>query len=76
VVWGGWIAASKLACTAAWILRRPAGITIERLRFQADRVTELRDLQFQAPWTPLTRLKGGNAQAFHYWYQAQRLLSS
>ena len=26
-------------------------------------------------WSPLTRLKGGNAQAFHYWYQAQRILT-
>lgn len=68
------IAAAKVACVAAWIHRRPAGVTIEQLRFQAGRVAELRDLQFQAPWTPLTRLKGGNAQAFHYWYQAQRML--
>ncbi|MEI7940456.1 MAG: nucleotidyl transferase AbiEii/AbiGii toxin family protein [Verrucomicrobiota bacterium] len=70
------VAASKAACTAAWILRRPAGMSIEQLRFQAARAGELRDLQFQAPWTPLTRLKGGNAQAFHYWYQAQRMLTS
>jgi hypothetical protein len=69
------IAAGKVACIAAWIQRRPAGVTIEQLRFQTDRVAELRDLQFQAPWTPLTRLKGGNAQAFHYWYQAQRILN-
>ena len=69
------IAAGKVACIAAWIQRRPAGVTIEQLRFQSDRVAELRDLQFQAPWTPLTRLKGGNAEAFHYWYQAQKILS-
>ena len=69
------IAASKVACVAAWIQCQPAGVTIEQLRFQSDRVAELRDLQIQAPWTPLTRLKGGNAQAFHYWYQAQRILT-
>ena len=69
------IAASKVACVAAWIQRRPAGVTIEQLRFQLERIAELRDLQIQAPWSPLTRLKGGNAQAFHYWYQAQRILT-
>ena len=69
------IAASKVACVAAWIQRHPAGVTIEQLRFQSDRIAELRGLQIQAPWTPLTRLKGGNAQAFHYWYQAQRILT-
>jgi hypothetical protein len=69
------IAAAKVACVAAWIQRRPAGVTIEQLRFQSDRVAELRDLQIQAPWSPLTRLKGGNVQAFHYWFQAQRILT-
>ena len=69
------IAAAKVACVAAWIRRRPAGVTIEQLRFQSDRIAELRDLQIQAPWSPLTRLKGGNAQAFYYWYQAQRILT-
>jgi hypothetical protein len=39
------------------------------------RIAELRDLQIQAPWSPLNRLKGGNAQAFHYWYQAQHILT-
>jgi hypothetical protein len=69
------IAAAKVACLAAWIHRRPAGITIEQLRFQSDRTTELRELQIAAPWLPLNRLKGGNAQAFYYWYRAQRILS-
>jgi hypothetical protein len=69
------IAAAKVACIAAWIQRRPAGVTIEQLRFQSDRAMELRDLQIRAPWSALTRLKGGNAQAFHYWYQAQRILT-
>ena len=70
------IAAGKVACVAAWIQRRPAGVTIEELRFQSDRIAELRDLHIQAPWTPLARLKGGNAEAFHYWYQAQRILNA
>jgi hypothetical protein len=69
------IAAGKVSCVAAWIQRRPAAVTIEQLRFQSDRIAELRDLQIQAPWLPLTRLKGGNAQAFYYWYQAQRILT-
>jgi hypothetical protein len=70
------IATGKAACLAAWIQRRPAGVSIEQLRFQPDRVAELRDLQIEAPWTPLTRLKGGNAPAFHFWHQAQRILAS
>ena len=69
------IATGKAACLAAWIQRRPAGVTIEQLRFQPDRVTELRDLQIEAPWKPLTRLKGGNAPAFYFWYQAQHILA-
>ena len=69
------IAAGKAACLAAWLQRRPDGVTIEQLRFQPDRAAELRDLQIEAPWTPLTRLKGGNATAFHFWYQAQRILA-
>jgi hypothetical protein len=69
------IAAAKVACIAAWIQRRPVGVTIAQLRFQPDRIAQLRDLQIQAPWSPLTRLKGGNAQAFYYWYQAQRILT-
>jgi hypothetical protein len=68
------VAASKAACTAAWILRRSAGISIEQLRYQAARAGELRGLQIPAPWASLTRLKGGNPEAFHYWYQAQRIL--
>lgn len=69
------IAVGKVACAAAWIQRRPAGTTIEQLRFQPDRIAELRDLQIQTPWVPLNRLKGANPQAFHYWYQAQRILA-
>jgi hypothetical protein len=69
------IAAGKAACLAAWIQCRPTGVTIEQLRFQPDQVAELCDLRIQAPWTPLTRLKGGNAPAFHFWYQAQRILA-
>src|SRR5439155_25925150 len=70
------VAASRAACVAAWILRRPAEVSIDLLRFRPDKIEELRDLQLQAPWAPLTRLKGGNADAFHYWYQAQRMLIS
>ena len=67
-------AAAKAACVAAWIQRQPAAVTIDTLRFRADQVATLRDLQIQPPWAPLTRLKGANPQAFHYWFQTQRLL--
>ena len=70
------IAAAKAACVAAWIQRQPRDVTIDSLRFRPDQVATLRDLQIQPPWSPLTRLKGANPQAFHYWYQAQRILTS
>jgi hypothetical protein len=46
------------------------------LRFRADQVAGLRNLQIQPPWAPLTHLKAANPQAFHYWYRAQRILAS
>ena len=70
------LAAAKAACLAAWIQRQPSNVTIDTLRFRPDQVATLRDLQIQPPWSPLTRLKGANPQAFHYWYQAQRILTS
>jgi hypothetical protein len=66
------IAAGKAACVAAWILRQP-GLGIAELRFQIDRINELRDAQIAAPWAPLNRLKGGNPEAFHYWLLAQQI---
>ena len=70
------IAAGKAACVAAWIKRRPAGVGIEQIRFKPERAAELRALQIQEPWESLNRIRGGNAEAFHYWYQAQLILSS
>ena len=69
-------AAAKAACAAAWIQRQPPGVTIESLRFRPDQVATLRDHQIGPPWSPLTRLKGANPQAFHYWLQAQRILTT
>jgi len=69
------IATGKAACAAAWILRRPAGASLAMLRFQPANAAALRDAQITAPWSPLNRLKGGNPEAFHYWHQAQRILS-
>ncbi len=69
------IATGKAACAAAWILRRPAGASLATLRFQPANAAALRDAQITAPWSPLNRLKGGNPEAFHYWHQAQRILS-
>jgi predicted nucleotidyltransferase component of viral defense system len=69
------IAAGKAACVAAWIQRQP-GMGIAELRFQIERVAELRDAQIEAPWTPLNRLKGANLEAFHYWLLAQRIFGA
>jgi hypothetical protein len=68
------IAAGKAACVAAWILRRPAGVTPADMRFQPANVAALRETQIAAPWVPLNRLKGGNPEAFHYWNQVQHIL--
>ena len=69
------IAAGKAACVAAWIQRQP-GTSIEALRFRAEQIAGLRDAQIAAPWTPLNRLKGANAEAFHYWLLAQQILGA
>ena len=69
------IAAGKAACAAAWIQRRPA-MSINDLRFNQSRVAELRDLQIDDPWVPLSRLKGANPEAFYYWRMAQQILSA
>lgn len=68
------IAAGKAACAAAWILRRPAGVSLADMRFQPADVAALREAQIVAPWAPLNRLKGGNPEAFHYWHRTQRIL--
>jgi len=69
------IAAAKAACLAAWLQRRPSGITFSSLRFALETAAnELRDKRIMAPWGPLDRLKGGNPEAFHYWHQAQQIL--
>ena len=67
------IAAGKAACAAAWI-QRQAAMSIAEMRFQIERVADLRDRQIGAPWMPLNRLKGANPEAFHYWELAQRIL--
>jgi hypothetical protein len=70
------IAAGKAACAAAWILRRPAGVTPADMRFQPANAVALREAEITAPWIPLNRLKGGNPEAFHYWHQAQHILTT
>jgi hypothetical protein len=55
-------------------MHRPAGVTLPELRFRPAEVAALRGAQIAAPWAPLNRLKGGNPEAFHYWYRAQLLL--
>ena len=68
-------AAGKAACVAAWIRHRPT-MSIKELRFQIERVTELRGAEIVAPWVPLNRLKGANPEAFHYWLLAQKILGA
>ena len=49
---GRGIAAGKASCVAACIQRQP-GMNIEELRFQMERVADLKNEQMEAPWTPL-----------------------
>lgn len=70
------IAAAKAACLAAWLQRRPAGVTFAEIRFDPKAVEELRDKRISRPWGPLDRLKGGNPEAFHYWHKAQHIMTS
>lgn len=67
------LAAAKAACAAAWIHQRPV-IRIDELRFNRDRIADLRNRQIEPPWVPLNRLKGANPEAFHYWQVAQQIL--
>lgn len=69
------VAAGKVACAAAWMMRRPNGVAIGALRSSPARIGALTDRVIQAPWAPLSRLKAGNPEAFLYWSQAQRLLN-
>lgn len=71
------VAAGKAACLAACIQHRKTGLEpIEKLRFDSGRARELKDKRILAPWAPLDRLKGGNPEAFHYWHQAQHILTT
>jgi hypothetical protein len=67
------VAAGKAACAAALILRRPQ-IALESIRFKESSMEELRDAQIIDNWATLQRLRGGNPEAFFYWWQAQRIL--
>lgn len=68
-------AAGKAACVAAWMKRRLAAVTIQSLRYDSNRIQELRTAVIGPPWQPLQRLRGGNPEAFFYWWRAQQLLS-
>ncbi len=67
------VAAGKAACAAALILRRPE-IALESVRYKNVSIEELRDAMIIGTWAPLHKLRGGNPEAFFYWWQAQRLL--
>ncbi len=67
------VAAGKAACAAALILRRPQ-IALESIRFKNVSIEELGKAKITGDWATLERLRGGNPEAFFYWWQAQRLL--
>jgi len=67
------IAAGKVACVAAWIKRRPIVATINALRFNHERIDELRERNIGEPWASLQRLKKINPEAFHYWWHAWQI---
>jgi Nucleotidyl transferase AbiEii toxin, Type IV TA system len=67
------IAAGKAACAAALILRRPQ-IALDTIRYANTSNEEIGKAEISGKWAPLQRLRGGNAEAFFYWWQAQRIL--
>ncbi|MBI1783791.1 nucleotidyl transferase AbiEii/AbiGii toxin family protein [Candidatus Sumerlaeota bacterium] len=67
------IAAGKAAVAAGCIQSGLAGISIGELRYAVEMADNLRNLNIETPWEALTRLKKSNPEAFHYWYQAQRV---
>jgi hypothetical protein len=69
------VAAGKAACVAAWIKHRPPDVSLEQMRFNVAQIQGLQDAEIRDPWRPLTRLKGGNPEAFFYWRRAQQLLN-
>jgi hypothetical protein len=67
------VAAGKAACAAALILRRPQ-IALESIRFKEESIEELSKAVITGDWAALQKLRGGNPEAFFYWWQAQRIL--
>lgn len=68
------VAAGKTACAAAWLKRRAEDVAIQSLRYNPARLEELRSAAIGPPWQPLHRLRGGNQEAFFYWWRTQQLL--
>jgi hypothetical protein len=67
------VAAGKAACAAALILRRPE-VALESVRFKDAAMEQVGKAQITGDWATLQRLRGGNPEAFFYWWQAQRIL--
>jgi len=67
-------AAGKAAALAAWIQKRPK-IRIDEIRFDPANIVALKDQTINAPWSSLSRLKGGNPEAFHYWHITQQIIN-
>jgi hypothetical protein len=67
-------AAGKAAALAAWIQKRPK-LRIHEMRFDSANIEALKDQTINAPWSSLSRLKGGNPEAFHYWHITQQIFN-
>ena len=68
------IAAGKAAALSAWIQKRPT-LRIDEIRFDSTKLEELKSQTLGEPWSPLTRLKGANPEAFYYWHLTQQILN-
>ena len=66
------IAGGKVAVLAAVLRQTSRAINFAEHRYQPSVLASLRTASITASWAPLQRLRGGNAEAFFYWWKAQQ----
>lgn len=69
-------AAGKAALLSRIILRNRRDLDLRRLRFTPDTVEDLKATTIPRPLEFLTKLRGANDEAFHYWHTIHRLFGA
>jgi predicted nucleotidyltransferase component of viral defense system len=65
------IASGKVALLACLLLQSNRAVSLGKHRYLSSNVAALRTAALRAPWASLQRLRGGNTEAFFYWWKAQ-----